>query len=232
MADQLNLMMQMQLQQMQHMQQHVNNQNGPPVEAKDKITAASIPLFKIPRARLAAAVEHVTGLDGGCATEVTQECLAVLLWIFCRIKPNVVTAELRSATYKDLNDTFKRASIRYKNSDEAAYNRALKRFQESPNIPNELVMEEAISQGFEPQFMEVKKKRGKRDIASTMSKLDEMFKKKKNRRASPAAFCAAIARLRQWRREFGSVGSRHLSRNGAPAAAAPGADAAADRAAD
>ena len=191
MEDQLQQMLHVQqlqaMQQMQHsMQQQAQAKAAAAQPAaadnnkKDKMSTSSVPIMKLPRVRLAEAVERVTSLDGATTTDVNQECLAVILWCFTRVKPNVQCTELRANTYDDFYGCLKKAAERVKAHDETTYQRTLHAFQNATTISNILVMEEAIKLGFDPAYMEKQKKRGKRELDETKQTLAELFKKKKS----------------------------------------------------
>ncbi|MCP4240500.1 MAG: hypothetical protein GY772_08035 [bacterium] len=141
---------------------------------KGEITTGSVPIWKLPRVRLAEAAEHVAEFDSAMSADLDQITLAVLLWCLTRIKPNLRVTELRSSTYLELYGTCKVAAERVKKTNESKYNSMVDSLKASPSLSQETVMSEAILLGFKPEWLEETTKRQRGDGESSKQALKAM----------------------------------------------------------
>jgi hypothetical protein len=135
--------------------------------AQLKISTVAVPIAKLNKMRLAEAVSHVVELDCAITADLDQVTLSVLIWVFTRIRPNIMVSELRSITYLDLYNTMKLAGDRVRKNDESQYNEILDMFKAENNLSKNLVMRAAIKLGFDPDWLDKAKKRSREDAEET-----------------------------------------------------------------
>ena len=73
-------------------------------EIETPITTASLPLYKLPKVRLSECVEHISkgDIDATLTSNLSQQGLAILLWMFSKVRPDLKVTELRVKTYQQL----------------------------------------------------------------------------------------------------------------------------------
>ena len=120
-----------QMQQMQHPQllpqpQIENFQNVPGFKQgmDTKVTTASIPLCKLPKVRLAEALEFLEErLDSTITSNAyaDQELLSITVWLITNIKPNTKITDLRCKYYVEIYERLRAAKERKKLHPEFNY---------------------------------------------------------------------------------------------------------------
>ena len=111
------------------------------------IPTTSVPLFGLPKSRLSEALEYLAGFDAVMLGDLDQISMAVLVWIICRIRPNMQVTELRGITYMDLYETMETAAHRVKEGNETEYNQMIQNFMKEPCMKADDVMSVAVGSG-------------------------------------------------------------------------------------
>lgn len=166
-------------QQMHGVQQFGNippNAQGPPAAcggtalpgADTNMTTSSIPIHKLPKVRLSECVEFISNgqLDATLTSNLTNQGLATIMWVFSGVRPDMKVTDLRCRTYYEFYMRFARASARQHSTNPQEYQTLINKFLTRTGPGSPLEDQEVIARATEMGFKEVwlkPAKKGKSD---------------------------------------------------------------------
>ena len=121
------------------------------------ITRSAVAVTGLPKTRLSELVELIhEPFDSTITAEFTPATSAMLIWLLCRIKPNVKICDLRVGTYRELGTLMVKAKKRLMTSMGSS------KFDDKFIIPlgctpsSDMVMELAMENGFSEEWLTTK----------------------------------------------------------------------------
>ena len=134
------------------------------------------PINKVPKAYLIDAVDEVSAqvLDATLTGNCDQDELAVILWLLGRVQPKMKISDLRCEYYDEVSDRFKRAAKRVRDDDPAAWKFMVAKIVTLlGNGQVSLILEYALEQGFDPEWLVCKKKTKQDKVSKRMTTMME-----------------------------------------------------------
>ena len=133
--------------------------------AKTPITTASLPLWKLPRTRLSECVEWVReDFDATYTANLDGKGLAALLWMLCRVRPDLKATDMRVNNYLELYKRFEVGKTREETRNPGEYKQTVASIEglDSPFEQNS-VLSFAKHLGFNDDWVgkATKKRKGK-----------------------------------------------------------------------
>ena len=126
------------------------------------LTTSGIPLYELPKSRLAECVEFICSvMDWFLSVDLDKGLLSVIVWQLTGVKPDLQICKFHAKSYLDLYLQLRIAHERMKCTGQFDKEYPEKLFLADRNVLGYVIMRTAVASGFDPDWLEKKPRTNK-----------------------------------------------------------------------